>query len=153
MRARLLFTAVAAAVATFALSAQGFDLRLGQWEYTISITLPPEMLAKMPPAARAAAGELQKPQMNRSCLTAQDLKDLNLNPTDDDDACKVTSKKVTGNAVDITMRCTGDEPRTQTMHMEALSRESLRGTMKAVGGDGPSDVTITGKWIGATCKE
>ena len=145
MRIRLLVPVFVAAV-TALLSAQAFDLRLGQWEYTITLKMPPDALAKLPPAARA---QMQQPQTSRSCLTAQDLKDLNLAKSDEED-CKVTSKKITGNVADITMTCA---ERTQTMHYEALSRDSMRGTVKVQGGDGPSEMSIAGKWVAAACKE
>jgi hypothetical protein len=153
MRIRLLVPVLVAAV-TAVLSAQAFDLRLGQWEYSISgMKLPPELLAQLPPEARAQAEQaMRQAGNNRSCLTAQDLKDLNLGKNDDED-CKVTSKKLTGNAADIVITCTGDEPRTQTIHYEALSRESVRGTIKVKGGSGPSEMAITGKWVAAACKE
>ena len=144
-------TALTLALAVVTLSAQGFDLRLGQWEYAISGMKMD--LSKLPPAARAAAEEaMKRSATSRACLTAQDLKDLNLGANDDED-CKVTAKKITGRMADITMTCSGDEPRTQTMHYEALSRESMRGTVKVSGGDGPSEMTITGKWIAAACTE
>jgi hypothetical protein len=149
MRNRLLFPALIFAAMTAVLSAQAFDLRLGQWEYTITMKMPPEMLAKLPPAARA---QIQQPQTNRSCLTAQDLKEMNLGGSDDEN-CKVTSKKITGTVGDVVMTCTGDRPRTQTMHFEAPSRESLRSTIKVTGGDGPSEVATVGKWVAAACKE
>ena len=154
MRNRLLFAALAMAAASVMLSAQAFDLRLGQWEYTISgMKMAPEVLAKMPPAARAAMEQAMKqPQTNHSCLTAQDMKELNLGKSDDED-CKVTAKKITGNVADITTTCAGDEPHTQTMHYEALSRESMRGTIKIAGGNAPSEMTITGKWVATACKE
>ena len=154
MRIHLLLAAFVATVLTAVLSAQSFDLRLGQWEYTISgMKMAPEALAKMPPSARAAMEQMMKqPQTNRSCLTAEDLKELNLAKSDDDD-CKVTAKKITGSVADITTTGTGDNPHTQTMHFEALSRESVRGTMKVTGGNMPSEMTITGKWVAAACKE
>jgi Protein of unknown function (DUF3617) len=149
MRSRVFVPAVVLAATMTVLSAQGFDLKLGQWEYTVNIKMPPEMLAKLPAAARA---QMQQPQTNRSCLTAQDLKDLNLAKNDDDN-CTVTSKKITGNVADVTTTCAGDEPHTQTMHYEALSRESMRGTIKMTGANRPSEMTITGKWIATACKE
>lgn len=149
MRSRVFVPALVLAAMTAVLSAQAFDLKLGQWEYTINIKMPPEMLAKLPPSARA---QMQQPQTNRSCLTAQDLKDLSLAKSDDDD-CTVTSKKITGNVADVTMTCTGDEPHTQTMHYEALSRESMRGTIRMTGANRPSEMAITGKWITTACKE
>jgi hypothetical protein len=152
--ARLILPALGFVVLVATVSAQSFDLKLGQWEYTISgIQIPADMLAKMPAAARARAEQMMKQgQTSRSCLTAADLKELNLAGTDDDD-CKVTSRKVTATAADITVKCGGDEPRTQTMHYEALSRESVRGTITRTGGSGPTDITMAGKWIGAQCKE
>ena len=146
MRSRLLVPALVLATMTAMLSAQAFDLRLGQWEYTINMKMPPEVLAKLPPAARA---QFQQPQTNKSCLTAEDLKELNLGKGDDDD-CKVTSKKITGNVADVVTKC---EDHTQTMHYEALSRESVRGTIKTTGGNGPSEIALTGKWVAAACKE
>jgi hypothetical protein len=146
MRIRLLLAALVAAAVTALVSAQSsFNLRLGQWEYTINMKMPPEMLAQIPAAARA---QFERPQTNRSCLTAKDLSDLNLGRTEDD--CKVTSKKITGNAADIVMICDG---RPQTLHYEALSPESVRGTIKSTGGEGPSELTIAGKWVAAACKE
>ena len=145
MRTRLLLATFAAAAVTAVLSAQSFDLRLGQWEHSITMKMPAEMLANLPPAARA---QFERPQTNRSCLTAQDLKDLNLGRNDE--GCKVVSKKITGNTADIVMKC---ESGTQTLHYEALSPESMRGTLKMQGGDGPSEMTITGKWIAAACRE
>ena len=145
MRMGLFLVVPVVAAATAALSAQAFDLRLGQWAYTISgMKMAPEALAKMPPSARAAMEQMMKqPQTNRSCLTAEDLKELNLAKSDDED-CKVTAKKITGSVADVTMTCEG---RTQTMHFEALSRESVRGTMKITGGNTPAEMTITGTWV------
>ena len=145
MRIRFLLPVLALVAATTILSAQAFDLKLGQWEYAITMKMPPEALAKLPPATRAM---MQQPQTNRSCLTAEDLKELNLGKNDDDE-CTVTSKKITGNAADVVVKCDNG---TRTIHYEALSRESVRGTLKATGGDGPSEMTITGKWIAAACK-
>ena len=151
MRIRFLFSVLGLAAVIAVLSAQAFDLRLGEWEYTMSgMKMAPEALAKMPPSARAAMEQMMKqPQTNRSCLTAEDLKNINLGKSDQED-CMVTSKKITGNVADVAMKC---EDHTQTMHFEALSRESVRGIMKVTGGNGPSEVTITGKWVAAACKE
>src|SRR5436190_5852793 len=117
MRIGLFIVVPVAVAASAALSAQAFDLRLGQWEYTVGdMKMAPEALTKMPPSARAAMEKMMKqPQKNRSCLTAEDLKELNLAKSDDED-CKVTAKKITGSVADFTTTCTGDNPHTQTMH-------------------------------------
>ena len=145
MRIRLPLAALGMAALTAVLSAQSFNPKLGQWEYTINMKMPPEVLAGIPAAARE---QFLRPQTTRSCLTAQDLNDLRLGRTEEN--CQVTSKKITGNAADIVMKCDG---RTQTMHYEALSPESMRGTIKTNGGEGPSEMTLTGKWIAAACRE
>ena len=147
MRIRLLVLVLAPVVVAVIASAQGgFDVKLGEWEYTINMKATPEMLARLPPEARAV---MAKPQTSRSCLTAQELKDLNLGASHDED-CKLVSKKIANGIADVVVKC---DDHTQTMHYEAVSRESVRGTIKMSGGDGPSEVSLTGKWIGTACKE
>ena len=145
MRIRLLFAALVTTAATAAVSAQSFNPKLGQWEYTINMKMPPEVLAGIPAAARE---QFLRPQTTRSCLTAQDLSDLRLGRTEE--SCQVVSKKITGNAADIVMKCRGG---TQTMHYEVLSPESIRGTITTSGGEGPGEMTIAGKWVAAACTQ
>ena len=151
-------TSIALAIFVFAataalLHAQSFDVKVGQWEYTLSgMKIAEAELAKMPPAIRAQIeASMKNNTTNRSCLTAKDLRELNLANTDDE-GCKVTSRKITATTADIAMTCGGNDPRTQTMHFEALSRESVRGTIKSTGGAGTTEMTITGKWLAAECK-
>jgi hypothetical protein len=145
------------AIAAASAYAQSFDLRVGQWDFTMSgITGSLGDLSKLPPQARAQVEAQMRKGMNyKSCLTAQDLKDLNIGKPDEDDdeACTVTSRKVTVKTADITRQCTGERKRTETMHFEAASRESLKATINTVSAVGPATVTVTGKWIGATCTE
>jgi Protein of unknown function (DUF3617) len=137
----------------YAVHAQSFDLKTGQWEFTITgLSLDTSQLSPQMRAALEAGAK--KPSSYKGCVTAENLRDLNLGKMDDgDETCKVTSKKISGSAADLTRECTGDDKSTQTIHYEAISRESLRGTMKSVSDLGPVAVTISGKWIGPTCKE
>jgi hypothetical protein len=137
----------------FAVHAQSFDLKTGQWEFTITqMSLDASQLSPQMRAALEAGAK--KPSSYKGCVTAEDLKDLSLGKVEDgDDMCKVTSKKISGTTADLTRECTGDDKSTQTLHYEAISRESLRGTMKSVSDIGPVTVAISGKWIGPTCKE
>ena len=155
MTRRACVTSIALAVfaaTTALLYAQSFDVKVGQWEYTLSgMKIAEAELAKMPPAIRAQIeASMKNGTTNRSCLTAKDLQELNLGNTDE--SCKVTSRKITPTTADIVMTCGGNDPRTQTMHFEALSRESVRGTIKSTGGDGTTEMTITGRWLAAECK-
>jgi len=136
--------------------AQSFELRSGQWDFTMSgLAAMLGDTGKLPPEVRAQIeARANQPTNYQSCLTAQDLKDLNIGKQDDEDeVCRITSKRITATTADITRECTGENKRSETMHYEALSKESLRATIKTVSARGPATLTITGKWIGATCKE
>jgi hypothetical protein len=140
-------------VVGYAVHAQSFDLKTGQWEFTITqLSLDTSQLSPQMRAALEAGAK--KPSSYKGCVTAENLKDLSLGKVDDGgESCKVTSKKISGSTADLTRECTGDDKSTQTLHYEAISRESLRGTMKSVSDIGPVSVTISGKWLGPTCKE
>jgi hypothetical protein len=141
----------------YAVRAQSFDLRTGQWDFTLSgLGGALGDISQLPPQARAELEALAKQTQNyKGCVTAQDLKDLRLGKVDDDDdeMCKVTSRRISGTVADMTRECTGENKRTETLHYEALSHESLRATIKSVSERGPTTITISGKWIGATCKD
>ena len=54
--------------------------------------------------------------------------------------------------MDMVMTCTGTEPSTSDLHMEAVSPTSMKQTMKMTSGRGAgTSVTITGKWLSADC--
>ncbi len=135
--------------------AQSFNLRTGQWDFTMTgMASVLGDLSQLPPEARAQLEAAAKqPQNYKSCVTAQDLNDLSLGQVDDDEDCKVTAKKISGTTADVTRECTGDDKHTETIHYEAVSPESLRATINSVSARGKGTITITGKWVGATCKE
>lgn len=153
----MVFAAVAFLAGAGSASAQSFELKPGQWEFTMSgMPVTGADLSKLPPNVRAQIeARMKQPSIYKSCVTPKDLKDLNLGKQDDDDddACKVTSKTMTATTADVVRTCTGDRPRTESVHFEAPTRESLRGTIKVASAGGPASVTLSGKWIGAVCKE
>ena len=147
---------LALSVTAGAVAQATLDMRVGQWEMTLNgMQMPPAALEKLPPAARATVqAEMAKPHTSKSCITAQDLKDLNLGKMDDDDSsCKVTSRNVTRTTADFTRECTGDEKRTDVMHIEAATPTTFKANVKSTTEDGTMTVAMTGKWIGAACKE
>ena len=80
-----------AAVASLAY-AQTLDLRTGQWEFTMLMSGSMGDLSSLPPEVRAQVeARLKEPQKYQSCLTEEDLQNLDLGE-DDDDSCKVTSR-------------------------------------------------------------
>lgn len=134
--------------------AQGFGMRLGRWQYVVTMSGGMD-LSKLPPAARAQAEAAMKQSHTvTSCVTAEDLKAMQIGGSDDDDEdCKVTSQKITATTADMTRVCTGDSPRTETMHAELSTKEAVRMTINSTGGDRPGQILMVGKWIGADCKK
>jgi hypothetical protein len=134
-----------------------FDVRTGEWQMTVAgFDMPAAALEKLPPAARAQfQAEMSKPHMSSSCISAEDLKNLNIGKTGDDDDkdCKVTSRSVTHTTADFTRVCTGDEKRTDVMHIEAPTPTAFRANIKSTTPDGTITMTMTGKWVSATCKD
>jgi hypothetical protein len=134
--------------------AQNLDVKVGQWLFTMTINGSPGDLSTLPPAARAQVeAMLGKPMVYPSCLTAKDLRDLNIGQTDEEGDCTVTTRKSTATGADFVRTCTGDRPRTETFHVEASSREEIRANGTTKGQAGNSGITLVGKWVGPSCKD
>jgi Protein of unknown function (DUF3617) len=134
--------------------AQTLELRTGQWAFTMSgVTGYLGNTSELPAEERAQIEEqMRQPHDYESCLTDEDLQELNFGESDDDD-CEVTARNTTANSADVTRECSGEDARTETIHIEAASPESMKVTIKSVMTKGTANVTISGKWIGTTCKE
>lgn len=134
--------------------AQNIDIKVGQWLFTMTLSGSPGDLSKLPPAARAQVeAMLNRPMVYPSCLTAKDLRDLNIGQTDEEGDCTVTTRKSTATSADFVRTCKGDRPRTETFHVEALSREEIRANGTTKGQTGDSTITLVGKWVGPSCKD
>jgi hypothetical protein len=150
---RCLVVAAAGLTAAVAL-AQQLKLRTGQWQLTLTAAGGLPVGADVPADVRAQlAAQLAHPVEFMTCVTAADLASLNLNPGGEDEDCTVTSRTGTDRSADITRTCGGDEPRTEKIHVEASSPEALTARIERTGDDGPSKVTIAGKWIAAQCTD
>lgn len=137
------------------LLAQGFNLRQGTWEFNMVMEGAMSMEG-IPPAMRAQIeAEMRKPKVYQSCVTAEDVKNLELGKADDDDDedCKVVTSKMTATTGDIVRQCTGDRPRTETSHFEATTPQTLRASISSKAASGTSTIALTGKWVSAQCKE
>ncbi len=145
---------VVAWIASSVAQAQTIDIKVGQWLFTMTLSGSPGDLSKLPPAARAQVeAMLNKPMVYPSCLTAKDLRDLNIGQTDEEGDCSVTTRKSTATSADFVRTCTGDRPRTETFHVEASSREEIRANGTTKGAAGDSTMTLVGKWVGPSCKD
>jgi hypothetical protein len=139
-------------------------VRTGQWSITVTMQmdgtfLPPETLAKLPPAARAKmAGVLaamQQPTTNTSCLTAKKLAEGFDFGKHLGHHCQMQMLQQTSAMME--MRATCQEARgTMTEHgvFQALDPETMHGQFDVDRqGVGPKRMKIqfAGKWMGATC--
>jgi hypothetical protein len=151
MKRSIVAAASVAALATGAgLLAQGFSLRTGSWSFTM--TMQGTSLRALPPDVQA---ELKKPQTFTSCVTAEDLKNLNVGrpPDSDDEDCKTMSSKVTATVADLTRECSGDNAGTETQHFEAATPQTLTGTIVKKTAAGTTTIAMNGKWVGPKCAE
>ncbi len=131
--------------------AQTLQLRTGEWDFTVTGLGSALGAANLTPQARA---QLEQPQRYKSCITQEDLAELNLGlAPDEDEDCRVTSHKVSGKTADITRTCHGDQERTEQMHLEASSNETLHATIEMTSARGKASLTLDGKWISAMCTD
>ncbi len=145
-----------------------FDIKPGLWEEVLVMNMrgqppiPPEVLAKMTPEQRARFDAAMKARgtgeptthTRQRCITKEDLAK---NPFDDKrpnctyDVVRSSERSMEVHAVckennfnlDLDIQAESSD----TEHFKVVSHSSAAGqtsTMK-------SDVTMTGKWIGATC--
>jgi hypothetical protein len=148
---------------------QPFDVKVGLWEVTHTITssgmppIPPEMLARLTPEQRAKMEERMKAHASesprtktvRSCLTKERLeKDLAF--ADDDPACKHTIVSSTSSHLEVHLECDREGMKSDgTFKLDAVSRESVKGSVHTVtsGGDNSMtiDSTFTAKYLGSDC--
>jgi hypothetical protein len=149
--------------------ADKLDVKTGLWEST-TITeiggmampsMPPEVLAKMPPEQRAQMEAMMNrgsgnPVTSQSCVTEKDLeRGLRPEPTKEQ-SCKVDSISSSGKTQETHVTCTTSRGKsTGVFKMTATSRESYEGTMDmntaANGRPMTIKMRLKGKWLGANC--
>lgn len=181
---RLGFAVGLVAVATvWAVDPTPLDMKTGEWEFTTTMqmtggmpagaatqmpTIPPDVLAKMPPdqrakaeAAMAQAGNMAagKPMTTtgRNCVNKEDL--TNFNPTGTDNrSCKITVVSSSRSHMELKTVCDSPENKsTGTITVDATSPESNKFSVVSQGtvNGRPMNmkVTGTGKWVSATCSK
>jgi hypothetical protein len=141
--------AVALVAGTAAVRAQGLDLKTGTWRWTMTMTGEGMASSVVPPDVKARAAV---PQKYEDCVSPEDLKRLRFG-VDDDDGCKISGLKVTPRTADYTRTCTGEQPRTEFVHMESASSGDLKVTVRRSSPQGPALAIMTGSWLNATCKD
>lgn len=149
-------------LSSLAIHAEPLDVKTGLWETTFTadisgMTVPSEILNSMPPEKRARIEAAMKARQTgepkrhteKTCLTEEDLT-RPFDKTDDPD-CKNTIVSATSTHAEYKIVCTGAGPRNGSMEIEALSRESIKATMKMKTPNGPVSNEMTSKWLAADC--
>lgn len=148
--------------------AQTLDVKTGLWETTVTSEMSgmpgidtskmtPEQRARIEAALKGRGGRGPSTSVVRTCMTKEKLDKMafhemaqNSNPS-----CKTSVVSSSRSVVDMKMECSGPRKSTGTMHFEAASRESMKGTVKLATGDETHPMTInlsmTGKWLGDDC--
>src|SRR5579864_2566698 len=161
----------AALTVTAVLAAQkpNLHVKMGLWETTVKMNMGnmpqmPQMsddqLAKMPPAQRQQIENMMKtmqgaPVTTKSCMTPEKFARSSFLQQRPNQECTQTITTNTARAMDATIVCTGANPMTAQMHIEAVSANEYKGLMKGKattrGGEMDMTIDMSGKWLGADC--
>ena len=131
----------AASVPMLAFAAdQLFDIRPGEWKYTMGVDLGSET------DTRTAT----------SCLTAEDIRGVRVLQVGSADARSCTAEVThqSSRLIEGTILCR-DERRTTRLQvrLEASSPTRFSGTVQAAGTDGRAEMKLTAEWVGAECRD
>jgi uncharacterized protein DUF3617 len=147
---------------------QALDIKLGLWEITSTVAMtgmpampniPPDVLAKMPPEQRAkmqaAMGGSPTTTVRKVCITKEKM-DKQTAFNDERKNCTRTVVSSSSSKLDIKMQCTEqDATMNGTIHVEALSSENVKGTVRmAMNGGGRNmnmNSDFTSRYLGSAC--
>lgn len=157
-KAGLLLVTLTIPTITLAVS---LNVKTGAWETTTTTSmgqssLPTDTLAKMPPEMRklmqAQMQAFQKPHIDKSCITQEDLNQNRMLDAQDPDKC--TRKIITSSPKKMTMQrnCSAPRESTSIITVEAISSELTKGTIdisqpKA----GKIHIDVKSRWLSSSC--
>ena len=148
---------------------QPLNVKTGLWEMSRTMTrsgsmpIPPELLQRLSPEQRARmeermkahSGEQTKTTTYQSCLTKEDLQE---GPTFSEEKYQCSRNIVTSTSSKIEVHLTCEQEGMNgnaTVQVEALSPESVKGSVQIVANGGGktmnSNSNFTGKWIASSC--
>lgn len=147
---------------TLPVHAAPLDIKPGLWEVSSKTdmsgsTIPAGVLEKLPPDRRAKMMAILKNRKAtthtvQSCITKDEL-DRPLKAQDEEASCKSTVVTATSTKAEYKIQCSGSEAHSGVMKIEALSRESIRGStiMQINSGKGTVANEMSARWISANC--
>jgi hypothetical protein len=155
--------------------AQSLDVRTGLWEITTKRSttgmpelpsmpnMPPEMLARLPPAQRAQIENMLKTrrkvapgvQAHKACITQASLdKTPDFGPAERDCTRTRDSRSAHGWRVQQVCRVGGSK-QTMNIRYDVVNRETIKGIVEIAMRDGADTITMKqemqGRWLGADC--
>jgi Protein of unknown function (DUF3617) len=147
---------------------QPLNAKTGLWETTRTTTtsgqmpLPPELLARLMPEQRAKmeermkanSSEKTKTSTSKSCMTKEKLEKAPF--SDDQKDCTRSIVTSTGSEAEIRFACEKQGMKSNgTIHVEALTPESAKGTAQTTMTGGGRTMNTSGsftsKWLGPNC--
>ncbi len=174
--ASLAVVAFAGSAAPVLAQGQILDVRPGLWEMTSERTtsgmpapqaipaIPPEVLAKMPPAQRAQieaamsarSKALSGTNVTKVCVTAETLRKGRVLGIEQDPSCKRTRETRTARLWQLQETClSGGRQRTLDIDYQAINRETITGSVNVAMSTGAQSMTmkqaVRGRWLGADC--
>ena len=146
---------------------QPLNLKLGLWQMTYTtdrtatVSIPPELLAKLTPEQRARtearlkarAAQGPRTDTKRFCLTEEKLNKAVFDENDNK-SCQRTVVASTSKLLQFRQECAvADAKRIFDGRIEALDPETVKGSFKAslAASNTPNTTDLAGRWIGADC--
>ena len=164
--ARTLPVLAAMATAPAAAWAEPLNATPGLWEMTSTVqmhgpVLSPEMMAQIPPSARAqveaAMKTMQQPHTSRTCITEQKLREGFNFDQSREGSCQKLEYTTSSSGFEVKYQCSEGDGASAVMHARfgLTGRDHMAGTfdMDRAGGEGPQHITgqVEGHWVSADC--
>lgn len=143
------------------------NVKEGLWEVTVThsmtgmpaMNIPPETLAKMPPAQRAQVEGMMKgtptTDVRKECVTKEKLEKHSAF-TNNRGECARTVVSSTGSKLEVKFHCEDKQSTSDgSFLMEAVGSDNVKGTMHMTSSGSSHnmtmDFTINSKYLGAAC--
>jgi hypothetical protein len=151
--------ATALAIALPLLAAERLAVKTGLWEssFTMSMSMPPEVMKSVPAAQRAQMeAMMSKPttMTDKSCMTEKDLDEKGFRDSMQQPGMECDYKTITATSKrqEFTMQCkSAGGPVTGRVAVDVLSDSQVRGSMEMRSAQANVDAKFESKWVAAAC--
>ena len=167
MVARSVFKCIVAFALATALAAlaDSLNLKVGAWETTTTTTItgmpvPAAALENLTATQRAGIEKAMQARalkavtiVTKSCFTQKDLDEDHMLKSDNERQCSKKILSKSANKIVFEQTCPAPNAAASTVTMETASPESMLMNVDVLqgGAQGKVHLTITGRWLGASC--